>query len=96
MIPREGTAVAAPLSLPRRSEAKAGRGAPRENGDSERIREQAPRRDYSPSGIYEMGSGSLARYGRKSDHRASCFHVDDSTRSAVGRWRWARFFRLAR
>ena len=30
------------------------RGALREDGDSERIREQAERRDQSPSGIYEM------------------------------------------
>ena len=69
-------AVAAPLSLPRRSEAKAGRGAPavaapltrgapRENGDSERIREQAPRRDYSPSGIYEMASRPCPWMGMK-------------------------------
>ena len=40
-------AVAAPLSLPRRSEAKAGRGDSPKHGDSERIREQAPRRGYS-------------------------------------------------
>ena len=40
-------AVAAPLSVPRRSEAKAGRGDSPKHGDSERIREQAPRRGYS-------------------------------------------------
>ena len=40
-------AVAAPLSLPRRSEAKAGRGDSPKHGDSQRIREQAPRRGYS-------------------------------------------------
>ena len=40
-------AVAAPLSLPRRSDAKAGRGDSPKHGDSERIREQAPRRGYS-------------------------------------------------
>ena len=40
-------AVAAPLSLPRRSEAKAGRGDSPKHGDSERIREEAPRRGYS-------------------------------------------------
>ena len=40
-------AVAAPLSLPRRSEAKAGRGDSPKQGGSERIREQAPRRGYS-------------------------------------------------
>ena len=40
-------AVAAPLSLPRRSEAKAGRGDSPKHGDSEMIREQAPRRGYS-------------------------------------------------
>ena len=40
-------AIAAPLSLPRRSEAKAGRGDSPKHGDSERIREQAPRRGYS-------------------------------------------------
>ena len=55
-----GSTVAAPLSLPRRSGAKAGRGAPTENGDSERIREQAPRRDYSPSGIHEVADGRMA------------------------------------
>jgi hypothetical protein len=42
------TAVAAPLSLPRRSRAKAGRGATGKTATE--------RRNYSPSGIYKMAS----------------------------------------
>jgi len=48
-------AVAAPLSLPRRSEAKAGRGNSPKHGDSERIREQAPRRGYSAIQYFNPG-----------------------------------------
>jgi hypothetical protein len=54
-------AVAAPLSLPRRSEAKAGRGDSPKTGDSERIREQAPRRGYSAIQYFNRLLGPAAK-----------------------------------
>jgi len=54
-------AVAVPLSLPRRSEAKAGRGDSPKHGDSERIREQAPRRGYSAIQYFNRLLGSRHR-----------------------------------
>ena len=65
-------AVAAPLSLPRRSEAKAGRGDSPKHGDSERIREQVPRRAYNAieyfNRLLAAGADGLFRVPSNPEH----------------------------
>ena len=82
-------AVAAPLSLPRRSEAKAGRGDSPKHGDSERIREQAPRRGYSAIQYFDSLLGgpilealALLALPRLGDAPGSC--VDRLLRVEIG------------
>jgi len=79
-------AVAAPLSLPRCSEAKAGRGDSPKHGDSERIREQAPRRDYSAIRYFNRLLASNMRLANANRRVAHCgvsasFEADENKHS---------------